>query len=122
MPTYKGDFRRGYQFAWGLQGAALVGATTGTGVLMPLGDGLSSAIILLGTVGVGTIQIEESDVLGSGYTAVPDGLYTYATTEDNTVVALTYQRSKKYLRVVVTPTGASDVAVAFIETKKTYVG
>lgn len=121
MPTYQGDFKNGYQFGFGLNGAALAAPTTGTGVAMPIGDGLSSAIINFGVLaGTGTVQIQESETVGGTYTNVDTGLYTYTATEDNSVVALTYQRTKACLRVVATPAAASDIAVSFVETKKTF--
>lgn len=98
--------------------AALTATTTGTGVDLA-GFRSAAAVVHAGvaTDGTFTPTVEESDLLGSGYTTVAaaelDGTFTPITSAaDDNVQEVGYLGTKRFIRVVLTETVAS--AGAFI--------
>lgn len=96
--------------------AALTATTTGTGV--DLAGFRSAAVVVhagVATDGTFTPTVEESDVIGSGYTTVAaadlSGSFAAITsaTDDN-VQEVGYLGSKRFIRVVLTETVASTGA------------
>lgn len=74
--------------------------------------------ILSGTLTDGSyaVTVEESDASGSGYAAVDSGrvqgsLPTYAATDDNVLNTFAVRPTKRYVRLVVTATGATTGGV-----------
>lgn len=88
---------------------------TGTGVdLNEDGNGYQSALIVVftGTItdGTHTVEVQESDVLGSGYTAVADAHLqgaepVVAAGGDDKVFEIGYLGKKRFVRVVITAAG-----------------
>lgn len=71
-------------------------------------------VVAFGTITDGSyvITAEESDASGSGFTAIPANRLsnttgTVAATADDTSVTLSCSPAKRYVRIVVTPTGAT---------------
>lgn len=77
-----------------------------------------SFAILSGTLTDGTyaVTVEESDSSGSGYAAVPSrrvigSLPSFAAADDDTVKSVGARPTKRYVRVVITATGATTGGV-----------
>ncbi|NML55670.1 hypothetical protein HHL19_36375 [Streptomyces sp. R302] len=94
--------------------AARIDTAAGTGVDLANYDA-AAVVISTGTVANGafSIEIQESDQLGSGYTAVADkdldGVEP-ATLTASTVTTIGYHGIKRYLRVVATDAGTGDAS------------
>lgn len=94
---------------------------TGTGVdLNEDGNGYQSALIVVftGTItdGTHTVEVQESDVLGSGYTAVAaehlqGAEPVIAAADDDEVFEIGYLGSKRFVRVVITAAGTTTGGV-----------
>lgn len=70
--------------------------------------------VISGTLADGTyaVTVEESDASGSGYAAVDASrvlgtLPSFAATDDNVWLSFGVRPTKRYVRIVVTPTGAT---------------
>lgn len=93
--------------------------TNGTAVDCSLSEGLVSAVFCTGNITGSdttvTAALTECDTSGGSYTAVKDqtgtavatATYTGATAGDNLILPLKGVRTKKYVRLEVTTTGAS---------------
>lgn len=85
-----------------------VGAFTGTGLnaLLSLGAGTGSGSI--------DVKLQESDVVGSGYTDIPGATFTQLVVANvNTDYKLFTQKStKRFVRAVLTVTGTVSFSVA----------
>ena len=91
--------------------------TAPTAVDMVRGDGLCTAVAYLGAINdatTGTLTVEESDVSGSGYAAVPGATMAIVGTDDNTVKRILFQRSKRYVRVTADFSGTISCALAVV--------
>ncbi len=94
---------------------------TGTGVdRNEDGNGYQSCLIVIptGTItdGTHTIEVQDSDVLGSGYTAVADAYLqgtepAIAAADDDKVYEIGYLGTKRYVRVVGTLAGTTTGGV-----------
>jgi len=92
-------------------------AQTGVGVDL---HGFHGAMVEINcglwTDGSHVFQVEESDVLGSGYTAVADANLqgteptVAADTGDNTIYRIGYMGTERYIRVTTTESGTTGMA------------
>lgn len=90
---------------------------TGAGVdLNEDGNGYQSALVVVfaGTItdGTHTVEVQESDVIGSGYTAVADAQLlgvepVIGAADDDKVFEIGYLGTKQFVRVVVTAAGTT---------------
>lgn len=114
---------QGYKAAIGLSPQVIASATTtnGTGVdCLELGYDCM-AVLQLGTqTGTFTadVKIQESDASGSGYADISGASFTQADQDDDdAVAAITFRRTKRYIRVVDVTAGtvtAHNVAVSLL--------
>lgn len=96
-------------------GALITSTQTGTGVDMANGDGQCFAELNIGTVTDGTYatEIQESADNSTGWTAVPTtslvpttGFSNVTSASDETIQIVSFNRTKRYLRGVITVTGS----------------
>ena len=83
----------------------------GSSIDLISGDGNAFAVMLVGAVAGGTTvggKVQESDT-GSVWTDVPDAVFPNVTTS-NGAYALTFMRTKRYARCVLTLAGGSPQA------------
>jgi hypothetical protein len=108
------DLKNNVTLASSLNPAARTATASGTGADI---QGVESAIVLFScgaiTDGTHTPSIEHSDVLGSGYVAVPasDSIGSLVAMTANSVQQIGYIGMKRYVRAVITVAGATTGAV-----------
>ncbi|MFD4320115.1 hypothetical protein [Streptomyces sp. NPDC058548] len=110
----RSDIKNSIDVAVTLTPAARVDTATGTGVDLANFDA-AAVVISTGVVANGafSIEVQESDTFGSGYTAVPnadlDGTEP-ATLTASTVTVIGYHGIKRYIRAVATDAGTGDAS------------
>lgn len=106
------DIKNNISVASTIVPAAYTATTTGTGVDLA-GYDAAAVVIVTGAVTSGdfSVEVQESDALASGYTAVAnadlDGTEP-ATIAASAVTEIGYLGRKRYIRVVATDTAAAD--------------
>lgn len=109
------DLYSSFGEGFGLITASATGANNATGIEVKDFYGFA-AIALLGASGAGTVKLQESDTLGSGYTDCVAEDVRGTQGEDlvqSQAVRLGYIGCKKFFRMVVTMTVTGDIAVAY---------
>ena len=93
------------------------GTTNGTGIAITDTD-QGTVLIVAGTIADGShvISLEESDTVGSGYTAIPAGRIfgtapTIAVGQTLQTFALDFQVQKAFVRAVITTTGGTSANI-----------
>ncbi|MBB4987489.1 hypothetical protein [Streptomyces nymphaeiformis] len=115
------DIKNSLDVAATLAPAARVAAATGTGVDLANYDA-AAVVITTGVVANGafSIEVQESDTLGSGYTPVAnadlDGTEPVTLTASTTIV-IGYHGIKRYIRAVSTGTADASFGVTVIRGK-----
>jgi hypothetical protein len=112
-----------YDVRLGSTAQDITSATTthGTGVDCKDMEDDCMAILQIGTM-VGThtcdVKIQESDASGSGYADISGAAFTQADQDDDdTIAAIGFKRTKRYVRVVVTTAGTvttNQIAVSLL--------
>ncbi|MFC8008908.1 hypothetical protein [Streptomyces cinereoruber] len=110
----RSDIKNSLDVAVTLAPAARTDTATGTGVDLANFDA-AAVVITTGAVANGafSVEIQESDTVGSGYTAVAnadlDGAEP-ATLTASTVTVIGYHGIKRYIRAVATDAGTGDAS------------